>query len=394
MSEKSIIALNEVKIDGDIWTLVGEKELGTEPPKEIQLLPLGTWKHPKGTFTVNEKVIKQFILNFDRNPNDAVIDYEHRSLMGVESPAAGWIKKLVNKGDNGLWAIVEWTKKGAEYIKNREYRYLSPAFTLKGKNKVTGDKIGASLLSAAVTNTPYLEGMQPLFLKDNHTKKETEMDDLLKMLGLKEGATEQEIMSAVKALTVSINTALGLKEDAVADDAVKAIKALTTPVNEALGLKDDAAVDEAVKAIKALSDKGADAPIASKEVLELFELKDDAKIEDVKTKITELSGDPDKKLEDKLRALTEKIALKEGMELVDKFTKEGKLVPATREFDLKDAVRDPKAFTERMEKSPVIVTQSEIATAGETDHVTALSEDQKSVNEMLGVSEDAWKKYA
>lgn len=109
------------------------------------------------------------------------------------------------------------------------------------------------------------------------------------------------------------------------------------------------------------------------------------------SKITELKKDPDKKLELEVRTLTEKIALSEAKELVDKYAKEGKLVPATREFDLKDAVRDPKEFSERMEKSTVIIAPGTVDTISEDPRV--LSEEQKSVNKMMGISDEAYKEY-
>ncbi|MCK5081397.1 MAG: hypothetical protein KAR31_00690, partial [Candidatus Omnitrophica bacterium] len=258
--------------------------------------------------------------------------------------------------------------------------------------KTTGKKIGARLLSVAVTNTPYLEGMQPLFLKEDNLKKENDMDELLKMLGLKEGATETEIITAVNALKAPVNKALGLKEDASADEAVGAITALCEPINKALGLKEDAGSDEAVTAIKALSDKKGDPPAVAGEILTALELSETATVTDVTAKITDLKKDPDKKLELEVRTLTEKIALSEAKELVDKYAKLGKLVPATREFDLKDAVRDPKEFTERMEKSPVIVTPGSVET--KTDDPKTLSEDQQSVNAMMDISKESYEKYS
>ena len=56
---------------------------------------------------------------------DLVIDYEHQTLSDVQAPAGGWIKDLY-KGEDAIIAKVEWTPKAAEYLKNKEYRYLSP----------------------------------------------------------------------------------------------------------------------------------------------------------------------------------------------------------------------------------------------------------------------------
>jgi hypothetical protein len=70
--------------------------------------------------------------------------------------------ELREDGDE-LWANVEWTPDGADAIKNKEYRFVSPSF-VKDHTHKNGDKIGTTLLAAAITNHPFLEGMKALTL--------------------------------------------------------------------------------------------------------------------------------------------------------------------------------------------------------------------------------------
>ena len=70
--------------------------------------------------------------------------------MDVQAPAGGWIKELVLKSD-GIFAKVEWTKKARNYLKNREYRYLSPVVLVRKK-----DHKASQLHSVALTNIPSL----------------------------------------------------------------------------------------------------------------------------------------------------------------------------------------------------------------------------------------------
>jgi phage I-like protein len=70
--------------------------------------------------------------------------------------------ELRNNGDE-LWAEVEWTDDGAERIRKKEYRFISPSFVKDHVHK-DGRKIGTTLLAAALTCHPFLEGMQALTL--------------------------------------------------------------------------------------------------------------------------------------------------------------------------------------------------------------------------------------
>jgi phage I-like protein len=150
---------------------------GPAAPSEVQVIPLGSHRTEKGTFTLDAEGMKDVIGDFQSRANDMVIDYEHQSLGEGEAPAAGWIKKLFSvtphsplrlRGDkggfkkaSGVWAAVEWTPRAIEYLKNREYRYLSPVFM-----KRTEDNRVVRLLGAALTNTPAIDGMVPVSNKN------------------------------------------------------------------------------------------------------------------------------------------------------------------------------------------------------------------------------------
>lgn len=91
--------------------------------------------------------------------NDLVIDYEHQSMQasknGQLAPAAGWFKRLEWRDGEGLFAVdVRWTARASEMIVAREYRYISPVFSFDPK---TGEV--TRLFSAALTNTPALDGL-------------------------------------------------------------------------------------------------------------------------------------------------------------------------------------------------------------------------------------------
>lgn len=135
----------------------------------------------------------------------------------MQAPAAGWIKDFVLKTD-GIYGAVEWTERAAEYLKNKEYRYLSPVINIrKEDNKVIG------LHSAALTNTPAIDAMSTIVNSDKPNLEETAQEGrkdgsggtlaaLATLLQLEPSATMEDIYKAVADLLEG-QKALKLKAD-------------------------------------------------------------------------------------------------------------------------------------------------------------------------------------
>lgn len=209
-----------------------------QPTCEIQLFKFGEFEHWSGeTFTVDGDFVDQMISNFESMKASAKsekvipMDYNHGSLSygHTEALAAGWITKLTKK-DDGLYATVEWSERAAEYIKNEEYKYISPEFSIDVTDEYGNDIEGAVLYAAALTNRPFLKGMAPVSLSAKQNKKEkTEMtfkETIGKTLGLSGEFGETEVLAAlskVSAPLLEVRQTLGLKEG---DDLVGNIKGL------------------------------------------------------------------------------------------------------------------------------------------------------------------------
>ena len=127
---------------------------------EIQLIPFGYHVTSKGDFLLDEEALKLVVNTFDLQVNDLVVDYEHQTLSGKKAPAAGWIKKLMDRGKQGLWGVVDWTERARDYLGRKEYRYLSPVFL-----KRQSDGRVVRLLNAGLTNAPEIDGMVALVNK-------------------------------------------------------------------------------------------------------------------------------------------------------------------------------------------------------------------------------------
>ena len=230
-----------MQMDGFLTLKGGNVEL-VGAPETIFVLPIGHVVSSKGEFDVDDESYKAMKAQIAKRGVDLVVDYEHQTLKGCEAPAAGWVKELKLE-DGQIKAVVEWTPRGAQYLENKEYRYLSPVVNVrKADNKAVG------LHSLALTNTPAIEGMNPIVNSDNFEGGQHSMDikKLAELLGLSEDATEEQVVEALK-VCLAENRSLKETEKQPPENVV-ANKA----VCELLGLKAGAAAEDVTAKIMEL----------------------------------------------------------------------------------------------------------------------------------------------
>ena len=324
-------------------------------PGEFQLLPQGRIEiKDQSPAYLEEADARAVVAAFRSAGHDMVIDYEHQSLEASQAPAAGWIKDLLWKGEQGLWALVEWTKKAKEYLESREYRYFSPVMLVRDS-----DQHVVRLVSVALTNTPAMNHLAPLVAKEKilgtaipATAKEVVMiEKLKKMLGLAADATEAKIE---EALTLLVNKAKTLETQAASVIACK-------EVLEALGAKADAGKDEVVRIAASLKAPGDVAVQLSQEVARLSRELADMKQSDLVL-----------------------LALKEGKTSPDELDKWGR--------DL--ALKNPEQFKLIVLSRPAgSVIPVERIVVAKDQPAGALDDTQKQVNRMLGIDDETFKKY-
>lgn len=309
-------------------------------PQEVKILPLGRVQSMKGTFKVDDESCRTIMAQFKGRHLDLVIDYEHQTLKDVQAPAGGWIKDIY-KGDDALVAKVEWTPKAQEYLKNREYRYLSPVVTVRRK-----DRKAIGLHSVALTNTPAIDGM--FAIVNSAGFPAGEIDD-------PQGGEDMEFLKALAAM---------------------------------LGLPETATEEDVKNAVDALMKKGTEV-VANSTILSMLGLENDAKTEDVTGKIQQMKNGGDVAAE--LAALKQQIAKKDADEAVTLALKEGKISAAQKEWASQYALKDPEGFSGFLEKaSPVVpmgklgADQLAIHKKGEVDSL---------VLKNLGMSKEDIEKY-
>lgn len=173
----------------------------------IHLTLEGSWEgHPMGPFEFDESVFAQLIENFEGQSNAVPLTYEHPEYGdGQPKPAAGWIHELQARED-GLWAFVEFTDRAAEMIRAGEYRYCSVVVVFDSVSRDDAEEIGAELLEVGLTNSPFIDGQQPIQLsrraRRKANRKEVAMSDVELMQeaiqALGEDASIERLMQWVK----------------------------------------------------------------------------------------------------------------------------------------------------------------------------------------------------
>jgi len=156
--------LNELAYSVDLTLYAFNKQQNTS---KVLIAVEGKWEghHSGKPFSIDKKFMENMLANFNNQKIDTVCDYEHQTVTVTEgsAPASGWIKSLEIE-DNKLYAFVEWTEQAKELIKNKEYKHISPVFLPNTKDRITGENIGWTLHSLALTNRPFLEELGEVFL--------------------------------------------------------------------------------------------------------------------------------------------------------------------------------------------------------------------------------------
>ena len=330
-------------------------------PTEIKILPLGRVHSQKGDFNVDDESFELIRKQFKDRKLDLVIDYEHQTLSDVQAPAGGWIKDLY-KGEDAIIAKVEWTPKAAEYLKNKEYRYLSPVVLVRKR-----DQKATAIHSVALTNTPAIDGMfalvNSLDIEDiSEGGNIMDLKELAKALGLPETATEEEIKKAV-------------------EDAAKAAERL----KEMEEKKPEDKPGEGGKPQEVAE------VVANSTILSMLGLKEGAKTEDVAASIMALkTGTPDTQAE--LLALKQRMQERDADEEVQKALKAGKITAAQSGWAKSYALKDMDGFKGFVEKAPVVVPPGKLELK---DAPAAPGSDEVDVAILknMGVSMEDVKKY-
>lgn len=278
----------------------------------IQVFKLGTFKHDTGDFVIDESFLDNIVKNFEgrQDGHGIPIDYNHANLVdGPDAIAAGWINDLEVR-EGGLFAKVSWTPRAADFIKNDEFKFISPEFSVEGHEDEFGAEIdGPFLHAAALTNMPFLKGMDPVSLKGKPINGGKKMSDkIAKKLGLKD-VDEKGIL---EALDTMLKDTEGTK---------KQIETLGE-LRGTLKLKEG---DDVLASVKKLIDG------------------------------QKLKGEEVVALKDSVVKLEMKNASRDAGEAVTKGMRTGKITPAQKDWATEYALKDKEGFDKYLENAPKII---------------------------------------
>lgn len=321
--------------------VVASSETG-EPIEWLKLLPMGSFagRDGRGPYHVENLAHAEEIIATTKahlGSVDPVIDYDHQTDfaakdgVGGTAPASGWVVELQARED-GVWGRVNWTPKGEEHLRAKEYRYVSPVFP---HDKKTG-RVRA-LLRAGLTNKPNLElGAVASEADPEDGDFDLDKSKLAKALGLGDDATEDQIHAAITGL--------------------KTTGASLATVAQAAGLQADAPATDIVTAISAARAAGGD-----NETIVAMQAE--------------------------INTLKASTAKREATEAVDAGIKAGKITPAARDAFISLHSSDPAAFAAIVDKAPVIVVPGAKESGEDRPAKGHLSEAEKAVCSSMGWDE-------
>jgi len=139
------------------------------------------------SFTFDATVFNTIISNFRNHPSfkkgpdgvgceDIIAwDFHHASEMmptdgsipTTGAPAQAWIRELAirQNPDNQqteLWALTNWLEPAKSYVREGRYKWASVSVVFDAVDAKSAQNIGPILTSVALTNQPFIEGMQKL----------------------------------------------------------------------------------------------------------------------------------------------------------------------------------------------------------------------------------------
>lgn len=206
----------------------------------VMICPQGEWTG--GTSDgkiVTQKIDETALDTLAAQQEEVLVDRDHESMKSVlerDTRAYGWASDFVavkNAGDySGLYGIIKWSDKGKDLIKDRSYRFLSPAFEL--------DKDGrpVKLISIGLTNRPNFK-MAPII---NAVPDST---DATTTSTTKEIMTKEEIVEIVKQILAEQKPAKEKPAEETTEQKQEQKQEPTDTVDNACGDKKDQTVENA-----------------------------------------------------------------------------------------------------------------------------------------------------
>ena len=235
----------------------------------VQITPYGDYKNvtTSGREVVqhcDREAFENIVANFDK---ELIVDVDHQSELTDNTEAAGWLTSVKVDDEKGLVGDIKVSELGAKLLNGLNYRFGSPAFLLDENDRPM------KLTSFALTNRPALTDISPVYNSkkteqtgekviisgeqpsDILNTEDTRMkEELIKMLGLPEDATEEMVKDTIQKTVNSLaEIKKGEEEKKLNDEADAFVKDLPDDLKDSIRnsyLKDKDVATEIVNAVK------------------------------------------------------------------------------------------------------------------------------------------------
>lgn len=232
-----------------------EREDG-QIPSEIHVLPTGKWNHPYyGPIVITREDISEFKRNFDKGLRKDIPITEGHEVMD-EKPAIAWFKELSDRGENGLYATIEWTETGKQLLRDKSYKYFSPEFYSEYEDPQTREIHENVLVGGALTNKPYFKELDAVVMSEKIISKFSETNMNL----------EEILKKSVEELSQDEKAFLAENKDELStDDLAKFGSVFEDGEVEEKEEKEDGEVEEETTPTEAGDEGGATEPVNASE---------------------------------------------------------------------------------------------------------------------------------
>lgn len=234
----------------------------------VQITPYGDYDNVtasgrKVTQHCDKQAFENIVNAFDK---ELIVDVDHQSELTDNTEAAGWLTTVKVDEEKGLVGDIKVSELGAKLLNGLNYRFGSPAFLLDEDDRPM------KLTSFALTNRPALtdiapvynsapkteEGQERLIISGDTTSilnsEDTMKEELIKMLGLPEDATEEMVKDSIqKTINTLAEIRKGEEEKALNEEADAFVKDLPDDLKDSIRnsyLKDKDVATEIVNAVK------------------------------------------------------------------------------------------------------------------------------------------------
>jgi hypothetical protein len=163
-----------------IMVAIGPKTLAKGKDEAwVNVVNLGSYQHPiYGELVFTEETVENWRKNLaegviggqlEDGRNAIAVDYGHSmddpEVAPHDQKAAGYITDLKVDGEKVL-AYIEFAKPAAQGIRDKEWAWFSVSFSDDDLNARTGESTGPILGGGAITNRPFIPGLQAIQLTD------------------------------------------------------------------------------------------------------------------------------------------------------------------------------------------------------------------------------------